>query len=76
LEVASDQGCTEVVARGDSELIVKQVRGESGVNQPELRPPRDRVQELAGEFERFERQHVPREQNWDADEFVEIGFPD
>jgi len=57
-------------------LIVKQVRGESGVNQPELRPPRDRVQELAGEFERFERQHVPREQNWDADEFVEIGFPD
>lgn len=54
LEVVSGQGCTEGVARGDSELIVKQVRGEYGLNQLELHPLRDRVQGLADGFERFE----------------------
>jgi ribonuclease HI len=51
LEVASEKGCTEVEARGDSQLVVKQVRDEWSVNEPELRPLRDRVQELAEEFE-------------------------
>jgi ribonuclease HI len=51
LELASEKGCTEIEARGYSEVIVKQVHGEYGVNQPELRPLRNRVQELADEFE-------------------------
>jgi len=76
LEVASEKGCTEVEARGDSELVVKQVRGEYGVNQPELRPLRDRVQELADEFEQFEIHYIPREENWEADELVEQAFSD
>lgn len=36
LEVALEQGCTKVEARGDSQLIVKQVRSEYGVNQLNL----------------------------------------
>jgi ribonuclease HI len=76
LETASEKGCTEVEARGDSEVIVKQVRGEYGVNEPELRPLRDRVQELAAEFESFDIQHVSRDENWEADELVEVGFSD
>jgi ribonuclease HI len=76
LETASEKGCTEVEARGDSEVIVKQVRGEYGVNEPELRPLRNRVQELAGEFESFDIQHVSRDENWEADELVEVGFSD
>jgi ribonuclease HI len=74
LELASEEGCTEVEARGDSEVIVKQVRGEYGVNQPELRPLRNRVQELADGFEEFEIQHIPREENWKADELVDQVF--
>ena len=74
LELASEKGCTEVEARGDSELVVKQVRGEYGVNQPELRPLRDRVQELADEFEEFEIHYIPREENWEADELVDQAF--
>lgn len=74
LEIASEKGCAEVEARGDSELIVMQVRGEYGVNQPELRSLRDRVRELAEEFESFEIQHVSRSENWEADELVEVGF--
>lgn len=63
LELASEKGCTEVEARGDSKVIVKQVRGEYGVNQPELRPVRNRVQELADEFKEFEVRYIPREKN-------------
>ena len=76
LETASEKGCTEVEARGDSELVVKQVSGEYGVNQPELRPLRNRVQELAEEFEQFEIQHIPREENKDADALVNREFND
>jgi hypothetical protein len=32
------------------------------------------VQELAEGFERFEIQHVSRDENWEADELVEVGF--
>lgn len=76
LEVASEKGCTEVEARGDSKLVVKQVRGEYGLNQPELRPLRNRVQELAEEFEEFKIQHIPRDENWKADELLDQAFSD
>ena len=76
METALEEGCTDVKARGDSELIVKQVRGEYDVNEPELRPLCDNVQELAKEFDKFEIQHIPREENMDADELVDQAFPD
>lgn len=53
---------------------MKQVRDEWSVNEPELRPLRDRVQELAEEFETFEIRHVSRNENWQADELVDIAF--
>ena len=74
LQVDSEKGCTEVEARGDSQLVVKQVRDEWSVNEPELRSLRDRVQELADGFENFEIRHVSRDENWEADELVEVGF--
>lgn len=74
LEVASEKGCTEVEARGDSQLVVKQVRDEWSMNEPALCPLRDRVQELADEFEGFEIHYVSRNENWAADELVEVGF--
>ena len=74
LELASEKGCTKVEARGDSEVIVKQVRGEYGVNQSELRPLHNRVQELADKFEEFEIHYIPREENWEADELVDRAF--
>ncbi len=74
LELISEKECAEVEARGDSEVIVKQVRGESGMSVPELRPLRNHVQELADEFEKFEIQHITREENWEADELVDQAF--
>jgi ribonuclease HI len=71
LEAASDYGFDEVRIRGDSELIVKQVRGEYDANAPDLRERRVRVYELLEEFDEWSIQHVPRELNERADELVD-----
>ncbi|NHX40419.1 MULTISPECIES: ribonuclease HI family protein [Haloarcula] len=74
LEVASKQGCTEVEARGDSQLVVRQVTGDWQTNEQHLRELRDRARELAEEFETFEIVWVDREENLRADELVDREF--
>ncbi|MEZ3116616.1 ribonuclease HI [Halobaculum sp. MBLA0147] len=68
LEAAADYGLDEVDARGDSQLIVRQVRGEWDANDPDLRERRVRVRELLEQFDRWSLEHVPRELNERADE--------
>jgi len=70
LEVAADYGFAELHVRGDSELIVKQVRGEYDANEPTLRELRVRVHELLGSFEDWSIEHVPREVNERADDLA------
>ncbi|WP_255191871.1 ribonuclease HI [Natronobeatus ordinarius] len=67
LEAARDYGYDEVHVRGDSELIVKQVRGEYDTNNPELREKRVTALELLSSFETWTLEHVPREVNERAD---------
>jgi ribonuclease HI len=74
LEVARDYGFDEVDVRGDSELIVNQVRGEYDVSVPELRERRVRVRELLDGFDRWSLTHVPREVNSRADELANAAF--
>jgi ribonuclease HI len=76
LEVASKQGCTGVEARGDSQLVVRQVTGDRRTKKQHLRELRDRAQELAEEFETFEMVWVDREENLRADELVDREFDD
>lgn len=70
LEVARDYGFDEVQARGDSELVVKQVRGEWDANEPDLRERRVRAHELLRSFDEWSIEHVPREVNDRADELA------
>ena len=70
LEAALDNDVMTVTAKGDSELIVKQVQGEYSVNEESLRPLYDRIQELISEFEQFDIEHLPRDQNQEADRLV------
>jgi len=70
LEAAADYGFDEARIRGDSELIVRQIRGEYDTNAPDLRERRVRVRELLDGFEEWSIQHVPRELNERADELV------
>ncbi|MFB6177584.1 MAG: reverse transcriptase-like protein, partial [Halobaculum sp.] len=67
LEAARDYGLDEVDVRGDSELIVKQVRGEWDANDPQLREYRVRARQLLDQFDRWSLEHVPRELNERAD---------
>ncbi len=70
LEVATEYGFEEVQIRGDSELIVKQVRGEWDTNDPELREKRVRARELLMDVAEWDIDHVPREINDRADELA------
>jgi len=70
LEVAADYGFSEVCVRGDSELIVKQVRGEYDAKEPTLREKRVRVHELLAGFDDWSIDHVPREVNERADDLA------
>ncbi|WP_254524053.1 ribonuclease HI [Natrinema caseinilyticum] len=70
LETARDFGYDEVHVRGDSELIVKQVRGEYDTNNPELREKRVTVHELLAAFDEWTIEHVPREINDRADDLA------
>ncbi len=76
LEVATEYGFEEVDVRGDSELIVKQVRGEYDTNNPELREYRVQVRELLTNFEQWSLSHVPREINERADNLANEAFED
>ncbi|QLG28600.1 ribonuclease HI family protein [Halorarum halophilum] len=74
LEGARDYGLDEVDVRGDSQLVVKQVRGEWNVNEPTLRERRVRARELLDGFDRWSIDHVPREINERADDLANEAF--
>ncbi|MFT4923433.1 MAG: ribonuclease HI [Haloarculaceae archaeon] len=76
LEVAAEYGFDEVDVRGDSELIVEQVRGAYDVNHPQLREYRVQVVELLDSFEEWTLSHVPREINERADELANEALDD
>ncbi|GAB3029652.1 ribonuclease HI [Natronobiforma cellulositropha] len=76
LEAATDYGYDEVHVRGDSELIVKQVRGEYDTNNPTLREKRVSALELLSGFETWTLEHIPREVNARADALANEALDD
>ncbi|QCC48213.1 ribonuclease HI [Halobellus limi] len=76
LSAARDYGFDEVDVRGDSQLIVRQVKGEYDTNNPELRERRVRVRELLDSFERWSLEHVPRGVNDRADSLANEALDD
>jgi ribonuclease HI len=76
LEVAADFGFDEIHVRGDSELIVKQVKGAWNTNDPELRERRVRARELLDRFDEWTLEHVPREINERADQLANEALDD
>lgn len=76
LEAARDYGFDEIVIRGDSELVVKQVTGEWNANDPTLREHRVTVYELLDGFEQWTITHVPRSINDRADALANEALDD
>ena len=67
LEYALEHGWNALRVISDSELLVKQIRGEYKVKSPDLKELYDRATILTRKLERFSIQHVLREKNRDAD---------
>jgi ribonuclease HI len=70
IELAANHGATEVELIGDSELIVKQVRGEYRVKDAVLKEFHAEVKRELTQFERWSIRHVRREHNAAADSLV------
>lgn len=70
LEAAAKRGIRRLAVRLDSELVVKQLRGEYRVKHPALQPYHRRAQQLVRTFDEIEIRHVPRAQNKLADRLV------
>jgi hypothetical protein len=58
----------QLLVKGDSELIIKQVHGECSCNEPRLAAYLLHVRKLEKDFTALELQHVPRADNSVADE--------
>ena len=74
LQWAVDHGHRQVHIRADSELLVKQMRGEYRVKHPGLQPLYVRARLLVMELDRVTFEHVRRELNKEADRLSNLGM--
>jgi len=70
LDYAQSHNIRTVRVEADSELMVKQMRGQYKVKSADLAPLYERARKTAQSFDSFRIDHVYREQNRDADRLV------
>jgi ribonuclease HI len=70
LDYAQNHGIRALRVESDSELMVKQMRGQYKVKSAELKPLFERAKKMSQTFESFRISHVYREQNKEADALV------
>ena len=76
LKAAIQLGVQDIKVRGDSNLIVSQVKGEWKVKEPRLIPLHAECNEMKKKFRRFDIAHVRREFNKDADALANSAIDD
>jgi len=74
LQWAVDHGEHDVLVRADSELLVKQMRGEYKVRHPGLQQLYVRARMLVMELGKVRFEHVRREHNKEADRLSNLGM--
>src|SRR6266404_6678091 len=67
LDYAESHSVRAIRVESDSELLVKQMRGQYKVKSEDLRPLFERAQKMSKAFDPFRIEHVYREQNREAD---------
>jgi len=70
LDYAQAHGIRALRLESDSELLVKQMRGQYKVKSEELKPLFERAKKMSQTLESFRIEHVYREQNREADALV------
>lgn len=74
LEKAAALGAQELEVYTDSELVVKQIKGEYRVKNEGLKPLYQKVKSLASQFSNFHIAHVVRDKNKEADRLANKGI--
>ncbi len=74
LQWAIDQNVRRLHIRADSELLVRQMRGEYKVRNAGLQPLYVRARLLTAQFDEVKFEHVRREFNKDADRLSNLGM--
>jgi ribonuclease HI len=66
----------KTLVRGDSELVIRQLKGEYKVKSPLLAPLYRKVRELEPEFKALAFEWIPREKNREADQLTNLAYAD
>ncbi len=74
LRRARELGAARVRIRSDSELLVRQTKGEYQVKAPQLKPLARQVRERLAEFESWAIEHAPRGDNAEADRMANLAL--
>jgi len=74
LEKVLALGARQVELNSDSELVVRQIKGQYRVRKEALRPLYQRVKELQSRLEGFTIKHIPRQQNREADKLANVAL--
>jgi ribonuclease HI len=74
MEKAKELGAKKLIIRGDSELIIKQMRGEYRVKHPDMRVLYIEAQALLREFESAKIEHNLRDKNELADKLANLAM--
>jgi ribonuclease HI len=74
LDEAIRCGVTEIEVRADSELLIKQLKGEYRVKDEKLKPLYQEAKQRLAQFQRYRLTHVRREYNTEADELANHGI--
>lgn len=76
LKRAKELGATDVLLRSDSKLLIEQLSGRFRVKNPTLQRLHTQVRATAKAFARVSYEHVPREENKEADRLANQGVDD
>ncbi len=74
LDYATTHGVAALRVRSDSELLVRQMQGRYKVKSPDLKPLFERAIKLTHQIAYFVVEHIPREQNSEADALANLAL--
>jgi ribonuclease HI len=74
LQKAKELGAKKLLIRGDSELIIKQMKGEYRVRHPELKPLYEEAYHLFHQFKEAKLEHNLRHKNTLADKLANLAM--
>jgi ribonuclease HI len=74
MEEALKLGAKKILIRGDSELVIKQMKGEYKVRHPDMKPLYERAQDLLAQFDATKIEHNLRGKNALADKLANLAM--